>query len=285
MTATLLTPLFETMLDNNGIPLAGGLIYTYSAGTTTPQATYTDATGTTPASNPIVLDSAGRPPNGGVWGSGVYKFILKTSAGVQVGDAVDNVTAIYGAGDMTKAVYDAANVAQQLVGTTAVQTLTNKTLTTPTISAPIITGFETVSTQNRGVGAATTFTANTTYGDISAMTWDLGVGSYDLKFSTRVDQLAAGGNKLQIVFSGTQTAFQATYFLWNLGTTTPLAVNTIASPGALTSSTTGATNFWQVDVKITVSVAGTLKFQGAQQASNASGTSFTFPTATCKLMS
>ena len=128
MTATLLTPLFETMLDNNGIPLAGGLIYTYSAGTTTPLATYTDATGATPASNPIVLDSAGRPPNGGVWGSGVYKFILKTSAGVQVGDAVDNVTAIYGAGDMTKAVYDAANIAQQLVGTTAVQTLTNKSI-------------------------------------------------------------------------------------------------------------------------------------------------------------
>ena len=134
MTAVLLTPLFETMLDNNGIPLAGGLIYTYSAGTTTPLATYTDATGTTPASNPIVLDSAGRPPNGGVWGSGVYKFILKTSAGVQVGNAVDNVTAIYGAGDMTKAVYDAANIAQQLVGTSAVQTLTNKTLTTPVVS-------------------------------------------------------------------------------------------------------------------------------------------------------
>ncbi len=39
-----------------------------------------------------------------------------------------------GAGDMTKAVYDAANVAEQLTGLTATQTLTNKTLTSPKIN-------------------------------------------------------------------------------------------------------------------------------------------------------
>lgn len=126
MTAVLLTPLFESMLDANGDPLSGGLIYSYLAGTTTPQATYTDASGITPASNPIVLNSSGRPM-GGVWGSGNYKFILKDSLGNTI-DTVDNVSAIYGSGDMTKAVYDPANIAQQLVGTTAVQTITNKTL-------------------------------------------------------------------------------------------------------------------------------------------------------------
>ena len=31
--------------DNNGAPLSGGLIYTYLAGTTTPQATYTTSSG------------------------------------------------------------------------------------------------------------------------------------------------------------------------------------------------------------------------------------------------
>lgn len=34
-----------------------------------------------------------------------------------------------GSGDMTKAVYDPANIAEQLVGITATQTLTNKTTT------------------------------------------------------------------------------------------------------------------------------------------------------------
>jgi len=40
-----------------------------------------------------------------------------------------------GVGDMTKAAYDAANINQQVVGTTASQTLTNKTLSTGCIAA------------------------------------------------------------------------------------------------------------------------------------------------------
>jgi len=47
-------------LNQNGQPLAGGLVYTYAAGTTTPIATYTDSSAATPNANPIVLDSAGR---------------------------------------------------------------------------------------------------------------------------------------------------------------------------------------------------------------------------------
>ena len=34
--------------DNNGIPLAGGLLYSYAAGTTSPLATYTTSSGVTP---------------------------------------------------------------------------------------------------------------------------------------------------------------------------------------------------------------------------------------------
>lgn len=128
MTAVLLSPLFEQFEDNNGAPLVGGKIFSYLAGTLTPQATYTDATGVTPAANPIILNAAGRPV-GGVWGSGVYKFILKDSLDNTI-DTLDNVTAVFGAGDMTKAVYDPANIAQQVVGTTAVQTITNKTFDT-----------------------------------------------------------------------------------------------------------------------------------------------------------
>jgi len=35
----------QQFFDNNGVPLAGGLIYTYAAGTTTPQATFTTSAG------------------------------------------------------------------------------------------------------------------------------------------------------------------------------------------------------------------------------------------------
>ena len=81
--------------DNNGVPLAGGLIYTYTAGTTTPAATYTSSTGLTAHANPIVLDAAGRIAIGEVWlTTGVdYKFLVKTSTNVQLG-SYDNIPSI-----------------------------------------------------------------------------------------------------------------------------------------------------------------------------------------------
>ena len=72
-------------LDDSATPLTGGLLYTYSAGTTTPLTTYTSSSGATPNSNPIVLDAAGRVPEA-VWltvGSN-YKFVLKNSGGVTI---------------------------------------------------------------------------------------------------------------------------------------------------------------------------------------------------------
>lgn len=59
--------------DQNG-PLAGGKLYTYRAGTTTPLATYIDSTETTPNTNPIILDANGEAS---VWlGSDTYKMVL-----------------------------------------------------------------------------------------------------------------------------------------------------------------------------------------------------------------
>lgn len=45
--------------DDNGRPLIGGKLYTYENGTTTPAVTYTDQAGTTPNTNPVVLDARG----------------------------------------------------------------------------------------------------------------------------------------------------------------------------------------------------------------------------------
>lgn len=68
--------------DNNGDPLTGGKLYTYAAGTTTPQATYTSSAGNTFHTNPIVLDAVGRVPGSSeIWlaDTQIYKFVLKTS--------------------------------------------------------------------------------------------------------------------------------------------------------------------------------------------------------------
>lgn len=71
-----LSPLpVQKFFDNNGSPLVGGLLFTYVAGTTTKIATYTDASGSTPNTNPIVLNFRGECQ---LWVSPslAYKFVL-----------------------------------------------------------------------------------------------------------------------------------------------------------------------------------------------------------------
>jgi hypothetical protein len=110
--------------DNLGIPLAGGLLYTYTAGTTTPQATYTSSAGTIASANPIVLDAAGRTANE-VWLTvGIaYKFVLQTPAAVTIG-TYDNVSGI---NDVTGASF------APTTGSTSITTL--GTITTGTWNA------------------------------------------------------------------------------------------------------------------------------------------------------
>ena len=59
-------PLHQKFSDNNGVPLASGFLYSYTAGTTSLQATYVDSSGTIQNPNPIPLDSTGAPSNGSV---------------------------------------------------------------------------------------------------------------------------------------------------------------------------------------------------------------------------
>lgn len=82
-------------LDNNGVILSGGKIYTYAAGTTTPQASYTSLSGVTAHANPIILDSAGRVPGGEIWliDNLTYKFTVETATGSLLG-TYDNVPGI-----------------------------------------------------------------------------------------------------------------------------------------------------------------------------------------------
>lgn len=67
--------------DANGAPLALGNLYYYAAGTTTPLDTYSDAAGTIPNTNPIVLDASGRLDVDVYLGSSSnYKEILTTAS-------------------------------------------------------------------------------------------------------------------------------------------------------------------------------------------------------------
>jgi len=80
--------------NNDGTVLSGGLIYTYLAGTTTPQVSYTTSAGNVAHSNPIVLNSAGRVPTGEIWLTpNQYKFSIFTATSTLI-STYDNIFGI-----------------------------------------------------------------------------------------------------------------------------------------------------------------------------------------------
>jgi hypothetical protein len=95
-----LSPIFNGWqgFSINGIPLAGGLINTYQAGTVTPVATYTTNVGNVANSNPIQLDASGHPPFE-IWlvQGQAYKFVVTDSLGLN-SFTYDNIV---GVGDLS----------------------------------------------------------------------------------------------------------------------------------------------------------------------------------------
>jgi hypothetical protein len=84
-----------------GIPLVGGKLFTYASGTAVPAATYTDSSGNTTNTNPIILDSRGEA---NVWfGPSRYTLVLK--------DSLDNLIWTADGVNSTQGVQNPVNVA------------------------------------------------------------------------------------------------------------------------------------------------------------------------------
>ena len=71
--------IFQSFLPNGQFN-AGGKVFTYAAGTTTPQATFTDSTGATPNPNPVILNAMGEAA---IWltPTQAYKYVVQDSQG------------------------------------------------------------------------------------------------------------------------------------------------------------------------------------------------------------
>jgi len=91
-----LSPLFNgvTSFDSLGNILAGGQLFTYQAGSSTPLATYTTVNGTIANANPIILGTDGKIPNE-LWlqAGYAYKFVLQTATSTAVA-TYDNISGI-----------------------------------------------------------------------------------------------------------------------------------------------------------------------------------------------
>ncbi|MDN7654307.1 hypothetical protein QZM62_12720 [Burkholderia multivorans] len=70
-------------IDANGRPLVYGKVYYYEPKTETFKDTFTDSSGTTPNTNPVVLDGRGQAS---IWGSGAYRQLVKDRSGLTIWD-------------------------------------------------------------------------------------------------------------------------------------------------------------------------------------------------------
>lgn len=159
----------QQFFSATGVPLAGGCVSTFVAGTSTPQATYTDVTGMIQNANPLTLDSGGfatiylanqeykiqvnAAPQSGACSSSNLGAQIWVQDNVSSWQILNNIGSIFFAGVTSDPTGTAGEMAYRsdlpcfrgfttiwdcFVMANLTQTLTNKTLTTPTITSPLM---------------------------------------------------------------------------------------------------------------------------------------------------
>lgn len=232
--ATIYTPHFVQFFDDDGAPLAGGKLYTYSAGTTTPKATYTTASASVENANPIILDSQGRAV---LFLDGSYKFYLTDSADVAIGPnggVTDNITSfqvtsggaiadgdygdivVSGSGTTiaidtnavtTSKIADYSVSLSKLATQAANTVLANATSSTATPSAVALS-----ASQLLGRGAT---------GDIAAITLGSGLSMSGTTLSTGGSTLTQIGSTQtptgvsSVIFSSIPATYKRLYLMWH----------------------------------------------------------------------
>ena len=219
--------------DNSGLILSGGLLYVYSAGTTTPVTTYQDSAGTVAHTNPIVMDSAGRIPSE-VWltTGAAYKFVLKTSTSVTLW-TMDNLR---GLNDVSSVAWAAITGKPTTVAGFGITDALTTTVAAATY-API---------------ASPTFTGTASAKDELLTTYNLGwrdcpqnsqSGSYQLVLADRGKQVLMNGTSLTLTVPANGTvAFPigTTIMVVNTNTTSLTIAITTDTMTLANSTTTGS---------------------------------------------
>jgi hypothetical protein len=134
----------QQIFGSDGLPLVGGKIYTYAAGTTNPLATFTDAGGLTANTNPIILNSLGQA---NIWlGTSSYKFSVHTSADVLL-YTVDDINGPLDSVGLALALSSPTPIGNTAPNTGAFTTLTATTVNATTVNATNITATDTVTAE------------------------------------------------------------------------------------------------------------------------------------------
>lgn len=140
MTVSLLPQIIFQPLGADNLPMPGGKLYTWAAGTTSNLTTYTDASGATPNTNPVILDAYGVAHM--YLGSTAYKFNLTDANDVQHPQfPIDDITSTESIANTalglsnTNATQIGNNTASIIAIQAQLAALTNTSIPTGTISA------------------------------------------------------------------------------------------------------------------------------------------------------
>ena len=160
-------------LTTTGLPLNGGLIYVYQAGSSTPLATYSDVNGTVANANPIVLGSDGRPQTE-IWLTYgyYYKFVLKDSTGATI-QSYDNLYGIIGTAPASGTTFPAGGIIIWSGATGAVPSgwyICDGTNGTPDLRSKFIVGAGSTYSVGATGGAADAITVTHTHTATSTVT-------------------------------------------------------------------------------------------------------------------
>ena len=92
-----------------GLPNSGGYLYTYAAGTSTPQATFTTSAGNIQNANPMQFNAGGYPPSA-IWltDGQAYKFVITDALGNNV-QIFDNIEGSWTTGNLFAAINGSAS--------------------------------------------------------------------------------------------------------------------------------------------------------------------------------
>lgn len=252
----------QQFFDSNGQVLAGGFIYTYEAGTSTPLAAYTDSTGNTALPNPVVLDAGG---SASIWlSSANYKIVATDANGVQQW-SIDNVSAVsqaelqgtstFASLDVTGNLSVGGNVVVSGSITAASASITGalSVAGTATLASAVVSGNETVGGTLGVTGAATFSGGETVTGGLSADAITVGGVSLSTFVTNLIPALTALSGTL--VISGVATS--GSWVIFTFGTTAGTRVKIAFGAGQVTNGTTLTlpTGFSQANSMFQIAIA------------------------------
>lgn len=239
--------------DSNGNPAVGYQLFTYTAGTTTKLVTYTDSSGGTANTDPIILDARGEANVWLPYGSS-YKFVLAPPTDTD---------------PPTNPVWTVDNIAA--ASALAFQPASNVVITGGNISGTTLSDNPSLNI-TRSLSELD-ITNSTTLESVSGLSVALTAGAkYVISGHLSVLSDAAGGLQAALVASGglTATTISVSALAW-AGTTIEENTTVAALGSNFVASTTAITDVYFTGA-IDVNVAGTLLVQAAQNVADATST-------------